>query len=43
LLQRVVLLDGLLVLSLEADNFPHLLVGVDEERQLGLLLAHQLP
>jgi hypothetical protein len=43
LLQRVALLDGLLVLSLEADNFSHLLVGVDEERQLGLLLAHQLP
>ena len=43
LLQRVALLDGLLVLSLEADHFPHLLVGVAEERQLGVLLAHQLP
>jgi hypothetical protein len=39
-LQHVALLDGLLVLSLEADNFPYLLVGVAEERQLGVLLTH---
>jgi hypothetical protein len=42
-LQHVALLDRLLMLSLEADNFPHLLVGVAEERQLGVLLTHQLP
>ena len=43
MLQRGVLLDSLVMLSLEADNFPHLLVGIDQERQLGVLRAHQSP